>query len=120
MVDPLAWHGAWGIDADRWISTGNWAGTIHPVAEKEPNPWGFFDVLGNVGEFVSDAMIRDNTLLPRIDPFNAATPPDQVPYGGNTHSYRGSGSHVFNFAAFRLGMSYNEWRIGFRLVRTDR
>nr|VFK54317.1 MAG: Formylglycine-generating enzyme, required for sulfatase activity, contains SUMF1/FGE domain [Candidatus Kentron sp. TUN] len=41
-LDPIAWYDA------------NSNGRTHPVARKEPNPWGFFDMLGNVWEWTQD------------------------------------------------------------------
>ncbi len=42
-----AWYGA------------NSSATTHPVARKKPNPWGFFDLLGNVAEWCADGYSVD-------------------------------------------------------------
>jgi sulfatase modifying factor 1 len=41
-LDSIAWH------------FGNSDHRLHPVGEKAPNPWGFYDMLGNVWEMCQD------------------------------------------------------------------
>lgn len=41
-LDDVAWH------------NGNSGGETHPVKQKKPNAWGFFDTLGNVCEWCAD------------------------------------------------------------------
>ena len=55
------------IDRIAWCGDNNPEGTIQPVRGKEPNPWGFHDLLGNVWEWCSDWQARYPTA-PVTDP----------------------------------------------------
>jgi formylglycine-generating enzyme required for sulfatase activity len=48
LLDPYGWH------------TGNAAGNDPPVGAKKPNPWGLYDIHGNVAELVMDQYIEDH------------------------------------------------------------
>ncbi len=54
----LFYNGNTEKDLDRagWY-IGNSGGKIHPVGQKEPNPWGLYDMHGNVFEFCIDLWI---------------------------------------------------------------
>jgi formylglycine-generating enzyme required for sulfatase activity len=47
----------------------------HPVGEKKPNPWGLYDMYGNVAELVSDLSERKYQDIEQTDPFGAANLP---------------------------------------------
>lgn len=98
------------IRESAWIALAN-KGTTHPVGGKEPNPWGLYDTLGNVWEWVADH-------------YNGETFPDaDPPSSGTTHVLRGGSflSDVKNATWFtHAGGPGNGFDIGFRLVREDR
>lgn len=48
---------------------GNAHAKSHPVGQKKPNPWGLFDIYGNVCERISDTYARNYySLSPKQDP----------------------------------------------------
>ena len=56
------------LDAYAW-SKANAGGKSHPVGEKKPNPWGLYDIYGNVCERISDTYARNYySISPKEDP----------------------------------------------------
>ena len=100
-IDEIAWH------------RDNADGKTHLVGEKLPNPWGLYDMLGNVTEWCWDWFSDKRTSLQ--DPLG--------PEAGNCRCVRG-GSWYFekpvSSATFRLFYSESSHMddLGFRLARS--
>jgi formylglycine-generating enzyme required for sulfatase activity len=59
-----------------WFSD-NSGGTFHPVGQKKPNPWGLYDIYGNVWEGTSDLYQKDYYAnSPQEDPVGWKQPPE--------------------------------------------
>jgi formylglycine-generating enzyme required for sulfatase activity len=74
------------LDAIAWY-WGNASGTTHPVAQKQPNAWGLFDMLGNVFEWCQDWYNNDYPDQPQRDPKGPPSGIIRVARGGAWSCY---------------------------------
>jgi hypothetical protein len=88
-----------------WIRDDNSDNKTHPVAQKIPNEWGFYDMSGNVYEWCENSEIPNKNN----DPSAARI------YRGGSWSYRASALQ----SAIRVysSPSYRYYDIGFRIAR---
>lgn len=104
------------LDEYAWYSHGNEKQKMHPVGLKKPNPFGLYDMHGNVQEWCSDWSNRKNPkLLGGLDPVGAG--PDEH----ETRVVRGGGCSAMSLfcrSANRDEQKYStkSVAIGFRLV----
>jgi formylglycine-generating enzyme required for sulfatase activity len=87
-----------------------------PVGSYKPNPWGLYDMLGNVSEWVEDCYVGDYTAAPKDG--RAVTIQDcnqRVVRGGSWDDFPRNVR-----AAYRIDYApyYQSYTIGFRLART--
>ena len=71
----------------------NSEGRMHPVGQKKPNPWGLYDMHGNVSEFCSDWYHGGYLASAATDPTGPTTGTTRVHRGG---SYLEKGWHCLS------------------------
>lgn len=121
VLDAIAWYGGnSGVDYEGGWDSSQWkekqhphtrAGT-HPVGRKEPNVWGFHDMLGNVWEWCHDGY-GGYTNQPPMDPVGPEDALQRVARGGSW----GNAAHGCR-AALRnaLPPDTRHNRVGFRVA----
>ena len=100
-------------DAYAW-TTENSDGTTHPVGQKRPNPWGLYDIHGNVWEWSRDWFAN----YPAVDLTDPAGPPagkfkvfrgggwnNEIEFARSGNRFMMSPSNGIHFVGFRLALS---------------
>jgi sulfatase modifying factor 1 len=105
-------------DVEKLVNCNDDQGFSAPVGSFKPNPWGLYDMLGNVAEWVEDCYVGDYRKAPK----NGSA---VVTEGYAAHVVRGGafGSNVWMVrAASRVdpGPVSRDINLGFRLARTVR
>jgi formylglycine-generating enzyme required for sulfatase activity len=104
-------------EADRaavaWYAD-NSGGTPHPVGRKRSNPWGLFDLLGNVAEWTLDAYAPYPPAEEVEDPTGPAEGVTKVVRGG---AWRSFAPAVRCAARTGTPASYQLHHVGFRVVQ---
>jgi len=103
-LGDYAWYGA------------NSDSKTHEVGQKKPNPWGLYDIHGNVYEWVQDSWHDNYNGAPTNGSAWDGDGSDRVVRGGNFY-----GNARFSLSAIRGGIAQGggTWDLGFRLVRSS-
>ncbi len=125
LLDEIAWYGGnSGVDFDleEGSDSSGWEEKQYPhklagtreVKLKRPNPWGLYDMLGNVYEWCSDFWSDSYPEGPRTDPKGPEESAGRVIRGGSWCAHA-----RYVRAAFRYGLPPGErlHDVGFRLSR---
>lgn len=102
------------LDNYAWYGEGFENGGTHPVGQKQPNPWGLYDIHGNAWEWVQDWFNANYySQSPTTDPKGPDSGIERVVRGGSWHITANSWR-----SAFRRDYKpdYRGISIGFRVV----
>ncbi|HUU26709.1 MAG TPA: SUMF1/EgtB/PvdO family nonheme iron enzyme, partial [archaeon] len=95
-----------------WYKT-NSKGTTHPVAQKEPNVWGLYDMHGNVYEWCNDSWI-DYTIESQTNPTGGPVTAITRIFRGGSYDSQAVASRSAARGSTHLNLGY--FNTGFRVV----
>jgi len=114
--ENLRYAGSNDIDAVGWYNH-NSDRTTHPVAGKDTNACGLYDMSGNVFEWTQDWHTDEySTADGRMEPEGASEVSVRVNRGGGWNDYPGIARGAFRSQGD--GPSYRYAAVGFRLTKT--
>lgn len=103
----------WGEEFDQSLVSKH---ETSPTGSLKANPFGLFDVTGNVAEWVEDCYVNDFTRLPADGkPATSGNCSQRVVRGG---SWRDSARELRIASRSRVGRSVRDGTIGFRVAKT--
>jgi formylglycine-generating enzyme required for sulfatase activity len=100
------------LDAIAWYR-GNSGNSTHPVRQKMPNPWGLYDMLGNVWQWTADWSSNYGNS-PSADPPGPATGKYRVARGG---SWNNASTFLRASVRYRDVPDFSFDGLGFRCVQ---
>lgn len=110
-------YGGTGVLDDMGWYNGNSGSTTHPVARKQPNHWGLYDMHGNVFELVQDWHASGYySVSPTDDPQGPATGSARVLRGGSYGHYADAARSASRGYGAQPTAKYGS--MGFRLLLT--
>ncbi len=130
LLDEIAWYGGnsgVGYDLENGEDSSDWPEAQYPhsragtreVGLKRPNPWGLYDMLGNVWEWCSDWWHDAYPEGPRVDPRGPEQGPSHVIRGGSwftpSRYVRSAVRHVRSDARSADSPGDSDDNLGFRL-----
>ena len=96
-----------------WYYT-NSARVSHPVATKNPNEWGLYDMSGNVSEWCNDWFLNAYSGTEQQDPVGPATGTTKVARGGSLNS--SITAQLRSASRANAEPDYKDYQRGFRCV----
>ncbi|MDR0528945.1 MAG: formylglycine-generating enzyme family protein [Zoogloeaceae bacterium] len=113
MDNPKTWkEAARPLDAYAWFAE-NSGGKTHPVGKKKPNPYGLYDIYGNVDEWVQDWDAELPADTETQDYRGPETGEFRIFRGGSWDSYA---EYCRSGVRLSFGPDYNGDDMGFRLL----
>jgi formylglycine-generating enzyme required for sulfatase activity len=114
-ADGYRYSGSDDIDAVAWYDRRHGDHT-QPVARKQPNQLGIYDMSGNVWEWCQDVFSRDVSAIPTDGTAHSGPGDERVLRGGCFHNWA---AHCTVSKRYEIAREFHDGCIGFRMVMAE-